>query len=195
MAPIISDCVRVSIKGTQPAGTFANIFHAIDLGSLSSAEDVAQAVLDTFCADMMTHVTAQWVVTGADFVDLSTLSGDSGSITPTGGPKAGEAGGFGAPPNVAYLIKWNATGGRSQRSGRTYLGGVDEDQVQTNGDLTSGLQTNIQDDVDAWQVSLTSAGAALVINSKTGEGDYEPRTITGGLAQSRVATQRRRLRP
>jgi len=194
MAPIISDCIRVSVKGTQPAGTWANVFHIIDLGTASSTEELAQTFVDDFANDMMTHVTAQWVLTSGDYVDLSSSSGDSGTVNRTGGPKAGEAGGFGAPPNTAILIKWDATGGRAQRGGRTYLGGVDEDQVQTNGDLTSGYVTNIEDDVEAFQATLATHSIAMVINSKTGEASYAPRTITGFSVDPRVATQRRRLR-
>jgi hypothetical protein len=194
MAPIISDCIRVSVKGTQPAGTWANVFHIIDLGASSSTEALAQSFVDIFANEMMTHVTAQWVLTSGDYVDLSSSAGDSGTVNRTGGPKAGEAGGFGAPPNTAVLIKWDAVGGRAQRGGRTYLGGVDEDQLQTNGDLTSGLVTNYEDDVELFLAALATADIALVINSKTGEATYAPRTITGFSIDPRVATQRRRLR-
>jgi len=194
MAPVISDCIRISVKGTQPSGLWANVFHVIDLGTATSVETLAQQFVDDFAAEMMTHVTAQWSVVEADYVDLSSINGDSGTVARTGGPKAGEGGGFGAPPNVAYLIKWSATGGRAQRGGRTYLGGVDEDQVQTNGDLTSGIAGQLEDDVEAWMALLATHDIGLVINSKSGEASYEPRTITGFGIDPRVATQRRRLR-
>ena len=195
MAPIISDCQQITVRGNQPSGDWANVFHVIGLGgSPPDLETAAQTLLDQYCETILTVLTAQITVVDAAWVDLSSLSGASGVVTPAGGSQSGSATGFGAPTNTAILITWAALGTRTQRNGRTYLPGVDEDLVDTAGLLTSGYQTDINDQVQAFLEALDFASIALVVNSKATGGSYEPRTITGGSVSGRVATQRRRLR-
>lgn len=195
MAGIISDCIQISVRGTQPTGSWANVFHFIELGTPGgSTQGLAEDFVQIYCDNLRKAMTAQITVVDAAYVDLSSVTGDSGVVAPATGPFTGGQGGFGAPTNVAMLISWGATGSRSQRNGRTYLPGVDEDQVDTSGNLTSGFKTEIQGYVDDFVADLQTANMALVINSKTGTGSYEPRTITSWTVDSRVATQRRRLR-
>jgi len=195
MAPVIADCFEVTIRGTQPNGEFANVFHWVGLGGAPpDAEGGAQLVLDSFCARIVDLMTAQFVVTGADYIDLSSVGGATGSVTPTAGPTAGGSTGFGAPSNVTGLIRWSALGTRTQRDGRTYIGGVDEDLVDTAGQWTSGALTAWDAAILLFLGDLDGNSVQLVVLSKAPGGTFEPRTITGGTMAGQVATQRRRLR-
>jgi hypothetical protein len=97
-------------------------------------------------------------------------------------------------PNTAILVRLETAGGRSTRSGRMYIPGVDEDQVTANGEMTSGYVTDVQNAIDDFWDALTAADIIPVVNSKDGAGGYEPQTITGMAVQTLLATQRRRLR-
>jgi hypothetical protein len=195
MAPIISDCTQITVRGNQPSGEFANVFHTIGLGGAPpDPETMAESLIIAYCDTILTVLTAQVVVIDAAYVDLSSPSGVSGVVTPPGGSQTGGAGGFGAPMNTALLITWPAIGSRTQRNGRTYLPGVDEDQVDTAGLITSGYQDDINEQIGLFRDALQAEDMALVVNSKAPGGTYTPRTITGGSVAGRVATQRRRLR-
>lgn len=195
MAPVISDCIQMAVRGTQPSGSWANVFHVIELGGGgASAEDLAKDFVQDYVDTILLGLTAQITVVDCAYVDLSSVTGDSGVVSPVTGPFTGGQTGFGASTNVAVLVNWGAAGSRSQRNGRSYLPGVDEDQVDTAGLLTSGYRTELQGDVEDFVDALQGHNMALVINSKTGTGSYEPRTITTWTVDSRVATQRRRLR-
>jgi hypothetical protein len=195
MAPVIADVVRVTVKGHQPAGNWANVFHLLDLGTATAPDDMAKALGTAFKANISPFMTAQWVCDSLDYVDLSSLDGDSGSVPPVGGGFPGQSGGFGSSPNVATLVRWNAPGGRANRTGRSYFGGVDEDLVDTAGDYTLTDQATIQGHVTAFLAACQTALIQPVILSRSGEGTYVPRSISDGVALRRCATQRRRLRP
>lgn len=195
MAPIISDCLQVTVRGNQPSGEFANVFHTIGLGGAPPVgEAAALVVLDSYCVNILPMLTAQVTVVDAAWVDLSSLAGESGTVAPTGGSQSGGEGGFGAPMNTAALVTWAAVGTRTQRNGRSYLPGIDEDLVDTAGLLTTGYAEDLQTAVDTFLDDIDGGSLALVVNSKAPGGTYSPRTITGGTVSGRVATQRRRLR-
>src|SRR6188472_4481515 len=121
MPGIISDCVQISVRGTQPTGQWANVFHFIELGTPSGdTEALAQDFVQIYCNNLRKALTAQVTIVDAAYVDLSSVTGDSGVVAPTTGPYTGGQSGFGAPMNVAMLINWGAAGSRSQRNGRTY---------------------------------------------------------------------------
>jgi len=195
VAPIISDCTQTTVRGPQPSGDWACVFHSIGLGGTPPGpEDQAQIIVDGFSTTILTILTAQIFVADAAWVDLSSLTGASGVVSPTGAPVAGGGAGFGAPTNNALLVTWFALGTRTQRNGRSYLPGLDEDQVDTGGLLTSGYAADIQEQVDEFYTYCDSRQTQLVVNSKATGGTYEPRTITAGTISGKLATQRRRLR-
>lgn len=105
------------------------------------------------------------------------------------------------PPNVAYLIhKVTADGGRAGR-GRVYHPGVQESVVNDSGALTQSLidafnamLTGFRDDVAAAMLALTGLTSGLVLLHGAGAPISTPSPITSLTIDSRVATQRRRLR-
>lgn len=195
MAPIVADCLQVSMKGTHPPGVWANVMHFQLLGGAPPDPlAAAQLALDAFCDHIMPMVSSFATCTGADFADLSSLSGVSGSVTPTGGPQAGSGSGTSQPSSVAVLVTWTALGTRSQRNGRSYIVGVPEEATTSDGLLTGGAFAAWQDSVDDFLDALQDADLGLVVLSKSGASAGDVRTVLGGAVQQLLATQRRRLR-
>jgi len=96
-----------------------------------------------------------------------------------------------ASPQVSYLVrKVTALGGRANR-GRMYLPGVSEDAVQGDGDVDPAALADQQDRADAFFDGADTAGHPLVVLH---DGAGTPTPITSLAFDSRVATQRRRLR-
>lgn len=194
--PIISDCNQVTLEGVTAGGRpWAIVQHWIGLGGAPpDAENGAQFWAQSFVDQVLPGLCHDTSVTGGSYVDLSSSSGASGALSPLTGPLTGGDSGFMAPPNVCILVKCVATGTRSQRSGRMYLPGVNEDQIQANGVLTDDYRDDTQDAISSFLDALQDAFIAPVVNSKASETTYIPRTITAMSVQGVVATQRRRLR-
>lgn len=101
-----------------------------------------------------------------------------------------------APPNVALLVRKNtALGGRRHR-GRMYLPGVAEGDVNDDGSLESIYHSNVNGQVSAFGAALVLQGMDPVLlhdQPSTGVAPA-PTPIDSFQLQTRVATQRRRLR-
>lgn len=195
MAAIVADCLQVSIKGTHAPRPWANVMHFQLLGATPpDPEAAAQLVLDAYCDTLTVPMSSFSQVTSADYADLSSLSGISGSVTPTGGPQNGSASGTSQPSNVAVLVKWAALGTRAQRNGRSYFVGVPEEATTSDGLLTSGALSGWVSAVTNFIDALQDADLGLVVLSKSGPSAGDVRTVTGGEPQQLLATQRRRLR-
>lgn len=194
---IISACTQVAISGTVTGSTrpWACVQHVISAGTgAPTALEQAQVWVDAFCSELMPVMSAGVQATAATYVDLRSTSGLSGPVTGTLLPETGGGSGNMCPPNTAALVKLSTAGGRSQRSGRMFLIGVDESQVTANGEMTTGLVSDYQNAVDDFWDALTAGDVIPVVNSKTGVGTYAPATITGMSVAALLATQRRRLR-
>lgn len=195
MAPIVADCLQVSLKGVTQGHTWAVVNHFQLLGaSPPDPEAAAQIVIDSFADAVMPQTSAAVDLVSADYADLSSLSGISGSVTPTGGTVTGGSSGIAVPPNAAVLVTKNALGTRSQRNGRMYLVGVEEAATTSDGALTSGAVTLWQNALDDWTDALQDGDLGLVVLSKSGPSAGDVRTVTSLQVQSLLATQRRRLR-
>lgn len=195
--PIISACTQVAISGTVVGSTrpWSIVQHVIDAGgAVPDPEDQARLWVDAFCSEIMPVISAAVTAATATFVDLRTADGASGPVTGSTLPEVGGGSGNALAPNTAILVKLQTAGGRSTRSGRMYLPGVDEDQVTANGEMTSGYQGDVQSAVNDFWTALTAADIIPVVNSKSSTGTYSPNTITAMTVPALLATQRRRLR-
>lgn len=102
------------------------------------------------------------------------------------------------PPNCAVLVqKRTLLGGRANR-GRMYLPGISliAATLDSGGNFSSGQAEAIQDAVDAFFAELVDVpvfGTARPVLLHSASSDPTP--ITGFTVPTKIATQRRRLRP
>lgn len=110
----------------------------------------------------------------------------------SGGTGTGEA----VPPNVAVLVRKQTEYGGRAGSGRMYFPGLLEANVSGGGNVSSGTITSLQNAFNAFAISLDANLVPLVLlhGPNSPIGDSAPTPITGLNVDSKVATQRRRLR-
>jgi hypothetical protein len=194
MALVVANCYQITVNGNQDGHTWANVFHVQPAGAgaptvVEAAETLFDAYTDNITPIQCTNIT----VSSANYVDLSSTTGDSGVYTPVASQIGGNASAS-VPPNTAVLFHWQATGGRSQRPGRSYIPGIQEASVNGAGIIDGGS-------LDGWieaQVNflgdLSTGDLILSIVSKSSPTTGTARTVIGNGVDSLVATQRRRLR-
>lgn len=196
MAPIVAPCLQVAVKGSNLLGTWANVFHVQELGAEPpDTVTAATAVLDAYCDHIMPMISSSWTCSSADFADLSSLSGLSGSVVPTGGAQIGGGDGIACPPNTCILVTWPALGTRAQRNGRTYLGGIPEAITTSDGLITEGAVTSWTNAMTDFVEALQLADLSVCVLSKSGAAAGSVRSALNPLVSQLLATQRRRLRP
>jgi hypothetical protein len=198
MPLIIPDAVRVSVLGNQADGPFASVF-GIDSAPAVGAADaraIAQAVIDSYCTELCLHLTDTVTVTRATYVDLSSEAGETGEVLPTTPADAvGKVHVAPLSPQCTYLIKLLTTGGRSARSGRSFLPGVRSDEVNPRGDLTSSWTGTMTTAFEAFRAGIASgSGAVLGVIHRPSDGPASITEVTSTLCEPTIATQRRRLR-
>jgi hypothetical protein len=116
-------------------------------------------------------------------------------------PIAGGLGGAACPGQVAAKITWYPDGSHRSQRGRTFLGGVAADQIDSarriNGAVDSFIRAWADTLLGLWGPSGTESGAEFVILSRQLNG--APRSPVVGLpvleynVPSILGTQRRRL--
>lgn len=121
---------------------------------------------------------------------------------------AGTASGTAMAPSVAYLIRKNTAIGGRQGAGRIYQPGVAEGSVDAAGIVSGAVRTPLQAGWDAFLAALNSAGAPMFLLHSFGAytvlrdkdpfivvvAARAPTAVTSLTVDSKVATQRRRLR-
>lgn len=164
----------------------------VDLGSFTDPPDDLAVVAGNLWE---THINPQIVTT-------CTLSGVLVKYGPNAtGPSAqittahvGNLAAAGAAPNTTYLVrKVTALGGRAG-SGRMYVPGVTEDDVDPDGTVTPAMVTLLQSNFDDLWDALDVGGFTPVLLHSAGSPLSTPTPITSLRVDARVATQRRRLR-
>ncbi len=194
MPIVVNNTYQLSVNGTIGEQPWANVFHVQLLGGapptpIEAADLMFATYVDQFCLLQGDGV----FVNSVSYVDLDSLTGDSGTYVPET-PGQGAAVNNQVPPNVAFLGTWVALGGRAYRNGRTYFPGGDESSVDDSGVISGPVVENWAEAMTAFRVVLDGGSLALSIVSKTSETTGIARTVTGEAMQSRVATQRRRVR-
>lgn len=101
-------------------------------------------------------------------------------------------GAYGA--NCAWLVhKTTAFGGRAGR-GRMYIPGLRETIIEGDGDIDGAARTNMDSDMTAFMTALDALPAPMVVLHSEGSPLTVPTPVTELVVDSRMATQRRRLR-
>lgn len=180
------------IFGNAAAPEGAEVTLGLDISAFGGTiTEAGEAVGDAFVAEILPLLTDQvqlqgvLVKYGPDATGPSTLVpyANTGSVTTAG-----------APPNVAFLIhKETALGGRAGR-GRMYLPGVAEAKVSVSGTLEGATKADLDGGFDDFGTALATALLTPVLLHGVGSPVSTPTPITQFTADSKVATQRRRLR-
>lgn len=184
-----------------PTGA-AITFAGRDVGGSTSAAGIAGIIATTWGTNL-DNETNSLLTLGTVRVKKGPMEdGPFGVVnTANTGNKAASA----ASPNVAYLVRKNTALGGKKGSGRLYMPGVAEADVNENGDLVAARLTALQ---SAWQnfhAALQTATVPMYLAHSHGtyvntKGQtitvpaITPSEVTSLSLDNRVATQRRRLR-
>jgi hypothetical protein len=196
MPLVVANVLQVALTGTTPDGPWANVLHVVEDGGGVDLQAQADAVFDAYAAKLMPKLTNGCKLVKGSWTDLSSTSGLTGITFGSGGVAVpGGVGAPPAPPQVCYLVRLVGASARGVRNGRMYLPGVRSDELNDRGDITSTTTAALQTAVDGFvsQV-LSEAGQPLcVVHAPAGSATSHTE-VTGGLVESTVATQRRRLK-
>lgn len=215
-APIVAPTiVRVTYKHLNGSNRAADCVMDI------SVESVAGLDRPDAVSGLISHVAAPWqdhvldalsnsvTFLGGSFIDLDSLGGATGTFGPAvGHPTHGSGTSADMTTQVAYLIHKNTASHRGQRPGRTYLPGCLESAVDGNGNVTTAQLGTLNTDMAAYLDAINSItfGAfsvqpAIRVVHVHKPDKLDPTTwtwsstdVTSFTADTRVATQRRRLR-
>jgi hypothetical protein len=116
-------------------------------------------------------------------------------------PVAGGLGGAAAPGQVAAKVTWYPEGSHRSQRGRTFLGGIASDQIESARRINSSVDTLLRAWADTvlalWGPDGTEAGARLVILSRMLDGVARDPVVGLPVIEynvpSIIGTQRRRL--
>lgn len=213
MPPVIAPGIcEFTQRGTANGRPWAMVLHMdidTDTGDSRNAAIADQAkVLNNEWYDWiraLCNVSTNMV--GTSWVDLNSADGSTGSSVATDAPAVVPAVGIatGEPYGraVAKLVKKHTVSARGRRSGRIYLPGATETQIQ-DGAITSAHMTQLNTNMTAWRdaINQESSGlpggatysSQLVVLHVPGSGDVSFDVVTSMGPESTLATQRRRQR-
>lgn len=153
----------------------------------AAALDIAQDVLPAMSA----YVVNKVAITSIKVKFGPTQTGPSAEIA-TNIPGLGNL--DPAPPNTALLVRKITGFGGRQGTGRWYWPGIADTQIDDGGNLGPATVTSLQTGFNSFHSNLVASGLVPVLLHGEDEPISTPMPITSFSVQSRVATQRRRLR-
>lgn len=183
--PGFLQCV-INLSGPTASGGASTVLGLTD-GSVTdltaAANDIALAWADELAP--ITHNSFAL----EDVVLLTATEIGVGSSLETVGQRTGDL----APPNTSVLMR-KVTGERGPKNqGRSFWPGMVLDaDIFDDGTLTTGARGSIQAGVSSFFTALAALGHAHVILHSLG--DDTPTVVTSEQIETKVATQRRRLR-
>lgn len=164
-------------------------------------DDPAESTRD-FLNNWQDHIVANiadnYTLLGAHYRDRNVEDGVVGFMAPDPGkPTVGTDSGQCAPPNVAYLVHKHIEATAGNRPGRAFLVGVTEANANEDGVILAASVTGWNAIWADFLDGLSGAGSnQLVVVHKPpiDEGEADVSEITSLTIDTRVATQRRRMR-
>lgn len=179
--------VKVLFKyelGTRPAANV--LYFTYDDGDITTNEVFATQITNNWADEMVADATAgACVFTGTTMTDvLETFQVE------TAENKAGTGTGQMAGPAATYLLRYSLVG--TTQKGRSYLPGVGEDTIDAYGTVSSGTSNYIDDGYDTFISKMVANVPSFTHVVKT-KGDVF-RVVASSNCDSKIATQRRRLR-
>lgn len=210
MALIAPGICRFTLHGTYVDRPTANIYdmdiNSDVLGDRSvNIADQAQVLLNEWIDHYRAVIASGYTLTSVSWVDLDSIDGETGDrsdpTSPRTMPSAGQASGDNSPGNLAFLVRKNTASARGHRSGRTYWAGVSETQSVNNtvsGAATTAwatANTNFLDGINQDHDGVFDYDSRLHVVHTNNAGEFvSSDEVTSLQLQSRLATQRRRLR-
>ena len=159
-------------------------------------EDIGGQWGESITAWLVTHITPNWNWSSVILRDMTEAEGLELNFT-EGFPIAGTGSGTVNPDQVCYTVTWN-TGlvGRSAR-GRSYISGMNRENIVNNNRLSDSAQADFQNRWTHVREDFETLGHALQVVSFIDAGvprdEGRPLPVLSNLVRFPVATQRRRL--
>lgn len=212
------DVCRFTIHGHWSTGrAIDNVLdYQVDTtgGTLTREEGIegyADDIIQNWQAHVLPFLTDNYTVDGISWVDLDQEDGSTGNRPPSvGDPTNSGTAQASCPPQVCFLVKKSAIGGRGKRSGRLYISGVAEvdcnedgtlrmDPGQSPALLEAGLEVFRENTEQPGPVDREGIMVVVHLGPRPAPGQPDNRVgtytpVTSLLLDPMVATQRRRLR-
>lgn len=204
---IVNDVVQVAIQGLLGGRACVSVFH-VDASRpiIGNSQDIAEKVLGAWQEHLVPNFSSSYTVTGATYIDLDSLTGDSGSIGPVPGQPAVGGQANGTSPQVALLVRKNVSASPRGVSFRLFLPPCSDAQVGPTGLLDAGYRAALQADLDSFRSDVDEAEGVgqsewhlCCVSYPRGDdgkvnGPGSKYDLTDFELLGQVATQRRRLR-
>lgn len=177
--------IQYDIFGRQSVNTFHCIFDDDDEGKVNDLQGIVDEVGATWSVNIMPHLNEYVLLSGvaanrvtSDDWAFNPLSVQGGSTSP------------GLPMNCAYLVRkvcptW-------KRGGRMFLPGVPEAGAGSDGSVPASVRSGLNGALSTVFTALTDAGIEMYVRGWTGP--EVGNTVSALVVDSKIATQRRRLR-
>jgi len=146
---------------------------------------LAEAIFQSYQNRFEEVLPTTYQILRVDIVD----SGDLHYVS-TGAAQSGTRAGAATAPQVAYLMKKRTALGGRKHTGRMYLPGVTESEVDEAGLLTPGILNDLQVAGEGFLFDLGAMDTSMVILHTDATA---PTEVTALLPVNKVGTQRRRL--
>jgi hypothetical protein len=218
--PVIAPTIiRFSMHHNVPGGRQMTCVHDVSvdqfLGGRTAAVIAAvPLVVGAYQQRICGSQAPQVVFTGANFLDLDSLTGHGGFIAPIAGKPVTGTGSFTLlPPEVCYLLHKQCVHNRQERNGRTYMSGVPESAVDDGGVVVPATASAIAGNFNLWKDDMktgtffppaTVALRVVHVAGHTGTpvpgypngkpNSWSSSDVDSFQCDAKVATQRRRLR-
>lgn len=216
MALIANGVVRFSLNGTAAGEvTWANIWD-VWMGGVADADRPARCqtyaglLMEWWESNIALSLTDDIILTSVAWVDLDSADGSTGLVTDgpnTSPPYTGALAQIPSPVNSAMLVTKVGASQRGSRNGRMYLLGFPEVEAG-NTTLGTSYAEVLQERLDTF-LSQTTDPAEIpeeginpcIVHTRNEGTPENPNIVYAGMSfitgltlQTRLATQRRRLR-
>lgn len=172
---------------TLPLG--AVVTYGVDMqGFGGTLEDAADALYLAFQANVMQNVVQ--TVRHANLL-LKEGPNATGPSVEISGEGSGSVNGASEVPSAAFLCRKLTNAGGRQARGRFYLPGCPAESVNSDGALADTIANAVTADLSAFLGAMNGADLPMVLLHGNA---MAPTDVTSMVCDTRVATQRRRLR-
>jgi hypothetical protein len=198
--------MRVTCVGLYPPARWANVFHLDLTVSGTPTDSDLEAVLDgvntAYVTNLLTPLNTNVEYLGCEGVYYS--AGDPRRFISDSTGVGANDDGVALPANVACAISWRISASYRGGHPRTYLCGLNTEQVSDTARFTPAAQAAIQAAASAFRGDMNAiTGGTSVTDTRLGtvsyvlDGDWRAtplfRPFTGEGVDARIDSQRRRL--